>query len=152
MKLAEALQERADILTNIEQLKRRLMNNVLVQEGEVPTEDPADLKKELDGSLARLTKLVFAINKTNCLTLSDGASLTQLIAERDSLSDKISAYRDIAYTASQTARRASHTEIKILATIDVKKWQSEIDVMSKELRLLNNRLQQCNWNTDLIED
>ena len=34
MKLAEALQERADINRNIEQLKKRLNNNVLVQEGE----------------------------------------------------------------------------------------------------------------------
>lgn len=33
MKLAEALQERADINRNIEQLKNRLNNNVLVQEG-----------------------------------------------------------------------------------------------------------------------
>lgn len=152
MKLAEALQERADLMTNIEQLRRRLMNNVLVQEGETTAEDPAALKKELDGSFARLSKLVGAINKTNCLTLSDGTSLTQLIAEKDSLESKISAYREIAYTASQTARRASRTEIKILATVDVKKWQSEIDAMSKKLRLLNNRLQQCNWSTDLIED
>ena len=34
MKLAEALQERADLNRNIEQLKSRLNNNVLVQEGE----------------------------------------------------------------------------------------------------------------------
>lgn len=33
MKLAEALQERADINRNIEQLKNRLNHNVLVQEG-----------------------------------------------------------------------------------------------------------------------
>ncbi len=33
MKLAEALQERADLNRKIEQLKSRLNNNVLVQEG-----------------------------------------------------------------------------------------------------------------------
>ena len=152
MKLAEALQERADLMTNIEQIKRRLINNVLVQEGEVPAEDPADLKRELDGSLTRLAKLVAAINKTNCLTLSEGVSLTALIAEKDALSTKIAAYKDVAYSASQAAHRASRTEIKILATVDVKKLQAEIDAMSKELRLLNNRLQECNWSTQLIED
>ena len=40
MKLAEALQERADLNRNIEQLRSRLRNNVLVQEGEQPAEDP----------------------------------------------------------------------------------------------------------------
>ena len=48
MKLAEALQERADINRNIEQLKYRLNNNVLVQEGEKPAENPEKLKLELD--------------------------------------------------------------------------------------------------------
>ncbi len=40
MKLAEALQERADINRNIQQLKSRLQNNVLVQEGEKTAEEP----------------------------------------------------------------------------------------------------------------
>ena len=51
MKLAEALQERADLNRNIEQLKSRLNNNVLVQEGEKTVEEPAKLKQELDASL-----------------------------------------------------------------------------------------------------
>ncbi len=54
MKLAEALQERADLNRNIEQLKNRLNNNVLVQEGEAPAEDPETLKRALDASLERL--------------------------------------------------------------------------------------------------
>ena len=45
MKLAEALQERADLNIKIEQLKARMMNNALVQEGERPSENPADLQK-----------------------------------------------------------------------------------------------------------
>ena len=40
MKLAEALQERADLNRKIAQLKSRLLNNVLVQEGEKTVEDP----------------------------------------------------------------------------------------------------------------
>lgn len=152
MKLAEALQERADIMTKIDQLKRRLINNALVQEGESPAEDPSILKKELDACIERLSRLVAAINKTNALTIADGSSLTQIIAEKDALAAKLSVCTDVAYSASQASHRASRMEIKILPTIDVKKWQSEIDDMSKRLRLLNNRLQKCNWDTDLIED
>ena len=40
MKLAEALQERADLNRNIEQLRDRLSRNSLVQEGEQPGENP----------------------------------------------------------------------------------------------------------------
>ena len=68
MKLAEALQERADLNRNIEQLKSRLNNNVLVQEGERPAESPEQLKQELDRSIERLTYLIAHINKTNCET------------------------------------------------------------------------------------
>ena len=52
MKLAEALQERADINRNIEQLRSRMTNNALVQEGEKTAEDPELLKKELDSAIA----------------------------------------------------------------------------------------------------
>ena len=40
MKLAEALQERADLNKKIEELRRRIGNSALVQEGEEPAEDP----------------------------------------------------------------------------------------------------------------
>lgn len=58
MKLAEALQERADLNRKIEQLKSRLNNNVLVQEGEQTAESPEQLKQELDSSLERLAYLL----------------------------------------------------------------------------------------------
>ena len=38
MKLAEALQERADLNCNIEQLRARLINNAIVQENEKPAD------------------------------------------------------------------------------------------------------------------
>ena len=58
MKLAQALQERADINTKIEQLKQRLYACVYVQEGDVPDEDVASLLKELDESHKRLAQLM----------------------------------------------------------------------------------------------
>ena len=48
MKLAEALQERADLNKKIQQLQQRINSNVLVQEGEKSQEDPQALMKELD--------------------------------------------------------------------------------------------------------
>lgn len=151
MKLAEALQERADINRNIEQLKNRLNNNVLVQEGEKAAEEPERLKQELDSSIERLAYLISHINLTNCGTSIDGQTLTELIAKKDALSLKIRVYKEIVHTGSQTSYRARNTEIKIKSAIIVADWQAEIDRMAKELRLLDNKLQESNWNTDLIE-
>lgn len=151
MKLAEALQERADINRNIEQLKNRLVHNVLVQEGETTVEEPQKLKQELDSSLERLAWLAARINQTNCETRVDGQTLTELIARKDMLLLKISFYKGVVYEASQTGRRARNSEIKIKSAICVPDWQTEIDQTAKELRLLDNKLQQTNWNTDLLE-
>ena len=151
MKLEEALQERADINRKIEQLKSRLNNNVLVQEGEQPAEDPEKLKQELDAAISRLSYIISRINLTNSRVSIDGQTLTELIAKKDVLSLKISAYKDIVFTASQTAYRARNTEIKIRSAITVTDWQSETDAMSKELRLLDNKLQAVNWSTELME-
>lgn len=151
MKLAEALQERADLNRNIEQLKSRLENNVLVQEGEAPAEAPETLKRELDAAVARLSYLISRINLTNSRVEVDGQTLTELIARKDALSLKIHVYRDVVCAGSQTSYRARNTEIKIKSAIVVADWQAEIDKMAKELRLLDNKLQESNWKTELIE-
>ena len=114
MKLAEALQERADLNRRIEQLRYRLNNNVLVQEGEKPLEDPAALLEELESSFTRLEWLIARINLTNCAVKVEGRSLTELIARRDVLSLRAEAYRRLVEEASQNTHRATRTEIKIL--------------------------------------
>jgi hypothetical protein len=51
MKLAEALNLRADIQIRNSQLKERLVANSKVQEGDKPSENPTSLLKELDANL-----------------------------------------------------------------------------------------------------
>lgn len=150
MKLAEALQERADLNRNIEQLKSRLSMNAIAQENETPAEDPAALLKELDSSVKRLCELICKINMTNCHVMKDGKSITELIAERDTISIKINAYRQLVNSASQTGMRARAKEIKIVSTVDVKSIQKKIDAMSKELRQTDNAIQELNWTSELI--
>lgn len=149
MKLAEALQERADLNAKIESLKSRLYDNALVQEGEKTAEDPEELLRELDGSVARLTELIARINMTNCSTVTESGTLTELIARRDTLKVQLSAYRDLVSAASQTARRATRTEIKIMSAVDVKSLQKRVDALSKELRAVDNAIQEANWLTEL---
>ncbi len=151
MKLAEALQERADLNRKIDELRRRLGNAVLVQEGEEPVEDPAELLKELDLAVARLEELMAAINLTNCKTKVNGMTLTALIAKKDTLMLKLSAYRDLVYTAGQNTSRARGTEIRVKALLKASDLQKAADQTAKEVRELDNLLQETNWKTKLAE-
>lgn len=150
MKLAEALQERADINRRIDQLRCRLSRNATVQEGETPAEDPNELIKELDACVARLEELMARINRTNSENKVDGKTLTELIAKRDALSVKLSVYRSFLSEASNLAGRATRNEIKILSTVNVRKLQKQVDDMSRDLRLTDNALQQANWTLELM--
>ena len=149
MKLAEALQERADLDRRVQQLQQRLGSNAIVQEGERPIEDPAALLAELDRCIAALQDIITRINLTNCHTMVDGEPLTALLARRDAWKLKLSAYRDLAYRASQVGQRASGREIKLLSAVDVPRLQRDVDGLAKELRLLDNAIQAANWATEL---
>lgn len=149
MKLAEALQERADLNRRIQQLQQRLGNNAIVQEKEKPIEDPKNLLAELDRCVAELEDIIARINLTNCRTQVEGKTLTQHLARRDALKLKLSAYRDLAYNASQLGRRATRTEIKLFSAVNVKDLQKQVDALARELRLLDNSIQAANWATEL---
>ncbi len=150
MKLAEALQERADLDRRVQQLQQRLENNAMVQEGEPPAEDPAELLAELDGCVGALEQIVARINLTNCRTTVEGKSLTQLLARRDALKLKLSAYRSLAQSASHLGHRGMRSEIKWLSTVNVRELQKRVDQLAKELRALDNAIQAANWATELI--
>ncbi len=150
MKLAEALQERADLNRRIQQLQQRLGNNAVVQEGEAPAEDPAELLRELDGCAENLERLIARINLTNCRAEVDGEGLPPLLARRDALKLRLGAYRDLAHSASQLGRRGMRSEIKLLSAVNVRELQKQVDQMAKELRVLDNSIQAANWATELI--
>lgn len=149
MKLAEALQERADLNIRIEQLRSRLCANATVQEGEKPAEDPAGLLAETDTCLNRLEALMAQINLTNSRTVAEGKTLTEWIARRDALKLRIQTLRDTRDAASRLAQRATRSEIKILPTVDVPTIQKQLDEASAELRRTDNLIQQHNWLTEL---
>lgn len=149
MKLAEALQERADLNRKISQIESRLLENSFTQEGDEPAEDPAKLLAELDTCITRMEQLITAINKTNTETLVDGESLTELIARKDCLGIKTRILNNVIGSASGSVTRYTRTEIKIVRTVDVRALQKQSDKLAKEVRLLDNKLQQANWTTDI---
>ena len=149
MKLAEALQERADIQKRLSQLRGRLLNNAKVQEGEKPVENPAELLQEMDGMILRLEELILHINMTNARTADTGEPLTSLLAKRECLQKKVGLMRDFLDRASELVERSAYTEIKVHSTVSVPEKRKELDALSKDLRNLDSRIQQLNWLTEL---
>lgn len=149
MKLAEALSLRKDCQKKIEQLRMRIINNVKVQEGDEPSENPEELMEELDSSLKQLQSLIFRINVTNMKTVNNGKTLTELLADRDVLSKRIQTLREIFDNASSGQDRYSRSEIKIVTTINVKALRRQIDRLSTDLRVLDIEIQSLNFTVEV---
>ena len=143
MKLATALAERSDIQNRINTISVRLDNNAKVQEGDVPAEDPKALMEELEDLVAR-------INLTNSRTVYEGKTITELLAHRDCLKKKVRVLRDFLNTASDRVTRMTRTEIKIVSTVPVTEIQKTVDGLAKELRTVDEKIQELNWTTELV--
>lgn len=150
MKLASALSERTDIQNRISELAIRLNNNAKVQDGDKPAEDPVVLMEELDRLLKRLEELMARINLTNSRTVSDGKTITEILAKRDCLKKKIELTRNFLNNASNKVSRMTRTEIKIISTVSVSEMQTNLDELSKQLRITDEKIQELNWTTELI--
>ncbi|MGN0611979.1 MAG: DIP1984 family protein [Ruminiclostridium sp.] len=150
MKLASALSERTDIQNRISELSVRLNNNAKVQDGDKPAEDPIALLEELDRLIKRLEELMARINLTNSRTVSDGKTITEILAKRDCLKKKIELMRNFLNNASNKVSRMTRTEIKIISTVSVSEIQTKLDELSKQLRITDEKIQELNWTTELI--
>jgi len=152
MKLAEALISRTDTQKRMEQLKNRLLQNIKIQEGESPNEDPGELQKELTDLLSQLKQLIKRINRTNLQTDFDKhQSLADALTERDLLGQERKIYSDMLEQASMRQDRYSRSEIKFVTTINVKDTQKYVDELSRKYRELDTRIQELNWLTNLVD-
>ena len=118
-------------------MEGRLKNNARIQEGEEPAENPQELMEELNNHLNALETLIFRINKTNMVTLSEGMRLTEMIAKKDVLALRISVLRSVAQSAMGSLERYSANEIRYVRTLDVADLQKQIDSYSRQLRELD---------------
>lgn len=151
MKLAEALILRADLQKRIEQLKNRIKNNTMVQEGDSPNENPEELLDELEMCIGELTDIIKRINRTNSQTMFDeDMTIADALAERDGIWEQRLALSHIVENGSIRYDRYTRTEVKFISTIDVSKLQKKVDQLSKEYRELDTKIQGLNWTVDLI--
>lgn len=88
MKLAEALLLRSD-QQKLASLKQRINANVLVQEGDEPSEDPNELIKQVFALTQESNQLICRIHLTNAKAkLEDGKVLLSLLSLRDSYAEQ----------------------------------------------------------------
>ena len=151
MKLAEALILRADCQKRLAQVKYRLLTNAKVQEGDQPAEAPQDLLVEFDGISGELLDLIKRINKTNSATnFADARTISDAIAERDVVALQRTAYSELAQSAAISQSRITRSEVKYIATINVAEIQKRADDLAKHYRELDARIQELNWQTELL--
>jgi hypothetical protein len=151
MKIAEALILRADCQKRFAQLKTRLLNNARVQEGDQPAEEPQELIAEIERVAQELLDLIQRINKTNSSTIVEaGQTVSDLLAERDVIGLRRTAYAELAAGASARQDRFTRSEVKFVATVNVAEFQKRADGLAKEYREKDARIQELNWQTELI--
>ncbi len=152
MKIAEALLLRADMQKKLASLRERIGRNAVVQEGDQPHEDPGKLLHEAFAVLGELESLVFRINQANLSNaLSDGRSLTEAIARRETLAGQHSLLQHAIAQTQKEPDRYSMAEIKWVATLKVAGLQKQSEDLAKNLRELNAAIQEANWKAELEE-
>jgi len=136
----------------IAQLKSRLLTNARVQEGDKPAETPKELLAELDRVSAELLDLIKRINRTNCATLfAKRRTISDALADRDVLALQRAAYAELAQAAAITQGRFTRSEVKYISTINVAEIQKRADETAKNYRDLDARIQELNWQTELVD-
>lgn len=150
MKLAEALIQRADNKKRIEQLKKRLIENAKVQEGDKPAENPIKILKELEDLLVNQEELINKINQTNVATALGNGTLASQISKRDMLLKKHAILTSFLDAGKIRIERYSKTEIKYETTFDIVKIQKEVDEIAREIRETDTSIQEKNWTVTLV--
>jgi predicted ATP-grasp superfamily ATP-dependent carboligase len=155
VKLAEALSLRADATRRVEQLRTRIVANARFQEGEEPTEDAAALLAEAGAVLDELEDLIRRINRTNAATvMGPDGTITDALARRDVLRARhsvVSAAADAAAGRNAGMGRQLRSELKMLTALPVADLRAQADDLARQLRELDVRVQQSNWQFDLME-
>lgn len=150
MKLAEALILRGDLQKRQEQIASRIQENLLVQEGDKPAEDPTDLLKLYEENSVSLRNLVRSINATNISLVFEKGTMTDALAERDRLKMLVKVVRNAADGVRVSRPTYTRSEIRFVPTANATEMRARADKLSRELRELDMKIQQANWTADLV--
>lgn len=150
MKLAEALLWRGELQKRLLSLRSRIEHNAVVQEGETPSEDPLDLLEQamrLTDEMATVVKSIHRANQRGCL--ADGRTMIDALVERDQLRSKHSLLQQAVEGTKREGYRYSSSEVKWVNVVNVAELQRRSDELAGQIRELNARLQEANWQIEM---
>lgn len=151
MKLAEALLRRADMQKKLASLKSRIAENVKVQDGDTPNENPNELLLQANQVMSELYALIDHIHRTNAIAvMPDGSTMLSTLVKRDELAERHRLLQTAIDNAKTEGYRYSYREIKWQKVIEPVKLQKQADDIAVKLRNLNIQLQAANWQIDLV--
>jgi hypothetical protein len=155
MLLGEALAERASKKKQLEQVEVRAASVARYQEGEQPAESAEELLDQGRRLIGELRDLVRRINRTNSATeLDPGFTLTDALAQRDSYAAQFRFVTAIADAGSGGEgigwARQLRSELQQVSAVPVADLRAEADQIAQARRMLDVRIQQAGWSTELV--
>lgn len=151
IKLAEALLLRSDQQKKIASLKQRINANVLVQDGDEPSEDPNVLIQQVFALTQESQQLIYQIHLTNASAkIADGRALLEVLVLRDEYIERHKVLTQAIASTNREPDRYSVREIKWLKVIPVSSLQKQADDISAKIRDLNMTIQATNWQIEVI--
>lgn len=156
MLLGEALAERAGKKNQLEQVEARAESVARYQEGEQPAESAEELLDQGRRLIGELQDLARRINRTNSATeLDPGFTLTDALAQRDSYAAQ---FRLVTAIADAGSGRLGHgwgrqlrSELQQVSAVPVAHLRAEADQIAQARRMLDVRIQQAGWSTELLD-
>jgi DNA repair exonuclease SbcCD ATPase subunit len=155
MLLGEALADRASKKKQLEQVEARAASVARFQEGEQPAESADELLDQGRRLIGELRDLARRINRTNSATeLDPGFTLTDALAQRDSYAAQFRFVTAIADAGSGGEgigwARQLRSELQQVSAVPVADLRAEADQIAQARRMLDVRIQQAGWSTELV--
>lgn len=151
MKLAEALNARKTLEARLARLEERLDASARVEAGLEPPESPDALYAEVEKTAAAISGMLSRIARTNVETVVEGRILADWIAERDVAQRRFRVLQNVLRAAAPSFDRyGGPGAVRSTATFDVARRHAELDALELRVNALDARIQQANWETELL--
>lgn len=166
MKLATALKQRVVLRKELFELEKKIKSSLILQVGMKKINDPDELHLKYIKKSQELAKLIASINYTNNITpieieienendstirdYDNIKTINDALICRDRISKKIEFVKFII-SAGKEQPLNSKEEIKFVSFIDINKYDTLVQELNNQFEILNLKLQEINWQVDLVE-
>jgi hypothetical protein len=152
MFLAEALLKKAVLKKELEALEQRMSESARIPYDAAPVDDYLILLNSYRSKESELLEISLRILATNSSTeFREGETISQAIIRRDSLKCAVNMYNKLLGAATGGGRGLfSNRDVKYKRVVDMDMLRANMDNTAMQYRELDVKLQQLNWNTDLL--